>query len=40
MLFDNSGAEMTPIREREHLETLVYRETPPWATAIADALLA
>jgi predicted ABC-type ATPase len=40
MLFDNSGAEMVPIIEREDLETLVYRDTPLWATAIAEALRA
>jgi predicted ABC-type ATPase len=40
MLLDNSGAEMTPIIEREHLKILVYRDTPPWATAITNALRA
>ena len=38
MLFDNSGAEMAPIIERENLEAVVYRDTPRWATTIADAL--
>ena len=38
MLLDNSGAEMTPIIEREHVETRVYSDIPPWATVIADAV--
>lgn len=39
MVFDNSGNEMLAIIDRERGEIHRYRDTPPWAKAIVDALV-